>query len=602
MRLRPFPGRANLLIAAAFRLLTLAGLMPAAPCFAAEPCPALSGIPLSAADAGAPAGLFPLSTESAAAMQARVESGHLPDLRWPDFTDYRAHVKNFYEPVGYRLGWVRPAPGAGQGTPQATPQGLAVITLLEAADNRGLQAEDYDGPRWPERLARLRQTNPPPSEDDLARFDLALTVSLMRYISDLHIGKVNPRHFKFGLDIEHKKYRLQDLIRQKIIDSQDPGSVLAEVEPQFPGYRRTIQAVQAYLALAKQGDGEPIPVPSAPVRPGDAYAALPQLAKRLSLLGDLPASASPASAGGDVPTVYGGSLVDAVKHFQRRHGLAPTGVLDLKTAHEINVPLARRVLQLQMALERWRWIPPDFSRPPIVVNVPEFELRAFNAQQQIALTMRVVVGRAYQHQTPVFAENMRYLIFRPYWNVPISIQRAEMVPKIRKNRSYLEKQNCEMVDRQGHSLGSGPVSDEQLKDLEAGRLSIRQKPGPNNSLGLVKFLFPNQYDVYLHGTPAQDLFSRTRRDFSHGCIRLEDPAKLAAWVLADKPEWTRDRIKASMTGTTSTQVNLEKPIPVLILYSTAVVQADGQVDFFDDIYGHDSELEKVLAKGYPYPG
>ena len=548
--------------------------------------------------AGAAGGLLTLSPQGVAALQATVESGHLQDLRWPDFSDYRAHIRDFYDPAGYGLGWVHGSPAS----PQVTSQAMAVITLLEAADNKGLHAEDYDGPRWPDRLARLRQTNPPPTEDDLGRFDLALTVSLMRYISDLHIGKVNPRHFNFGLDIEHKKYKLQDLIRQKIINSQDPGAVLAQVEPQFAGYRRTVQAVQAYLALEKQGDGEPITVPATPVHPGDPYISVPQLAQRLALLGDLPPNISPAVASGDSPATYGGALVEAVKHFQRRHGLDPSGVLDLKTAHEINVPLARRVLQLQMALERYRWIPPDFPRPPIVVNVPEFELRAFNAQQHVELTMRVVVGRAYQHQTPVFAENMRYLIFRPYWNVPISIQRAEMVPKILKNRSYLEKENCEMVDRDGHPLGSGPVTDDQLKDLEAGRISIRQKPGPNNSLGLVKFLFPNQYDVYLHGTPAQELFSRTRRDFSHGCIRLEDPAKLAAWVLADKPEWTRDRIKAAMSGTDPTQVNLDKPIPVLILYSTAVVQANGEVDFFDDIYGHDSELEKVLAKGYPYPG
>ncbi len=556
----------------------------------------------SAARATAPDDSWRLSPQGAAAMQALVESGHLADLRWPDFTDYRAHVKDFYEPVGYGLGWLRAAQGAPQSGPQATDQAMAVITLLESADNKGLHAEDYDGPRWPERLARLRQTNPPPTEDDLARFDLALTVSLMRYISDLHIGKVNPRHFNFGLNIENKKYKLQELIRQKIIDSPNPGDVLAQVEPQFAGYQRTVKALQAYLALAKQGDGEPIAIPAAPIHPGEAYAQSPQLAARLALLGDLPANTSAASAGGDTPAIYQGVLVDAVKHFQRRHGLDPNGVFDLRTAHEIDVPLARRVLQLQMALERWRWIPPEFQRPPIVVNVPEFQLRAFNAQQQVELTMRVVVGRAYQHQTPVFTENMRYLIFRPYWNVPISIQRAEMVPKLRKNPGYLEKENLEMVDHEGHVIGSGSVSDEQLKDLAAGRIQIRQKPGPNNSLGLVKFLFPNQYDVYLHGTPAQELFAKTRRDFSHGCIRLEDPAKLAAWVLSDKPEWTPDRIKAAMNGTASTQVNLDKPIPVLILYSTAVVQANGEVDFFDDIYGHDSELEKVLAKGYPYPG
>ncbi|HEY6292490.1 MAG TPA: hypothetical protein VI455_13155, partial [Terriglobia bacterium] len=180
-----------------------------------------------------------LSPQGQSALEALVASGQLADLRWPDFTDYRAHVNDFYEPVQYALAWMR------GGT--VTPQALAVIALLENADSKGLHAEDYDGPRWAGRLEKLRQSSPPTTEDELGRFDLALTVSLMRYISDLHIGKVNPRHFNFGLDIENKKYKLQDLLRERIVNGTDVNTVLAQVEPQFDGYRRTIQALQTYL-------------------------------------------------------------------------------------------------------------------------------------------------------------------------------------------------------------------------------------------------------------------------------------------------------------------------------------------------------------------
>ena len=531
-----------------------------------------------------------LSQQGEASLQALAESGHLADLRWPDFTDYRVHVKNFYEPVGYALAWVRGG--------QVTPQAKAVITLLEDSDSKGLHADDYDGSRWDGRLSKLGQAASPPTEDEWGRFDLALTVSSMRYISDLHIGKVNPKHFNFGLDIENKKYKLQDLIRERILNSSDVNAELARVEPQFAGYQRTIQALQSYLVLARQGDGDPLPAVKKPVKPGDSYSAAAQLAKRLQLLGDLPANSSPPA---DVST-YSGTLVDAVKHFQQRHGLNPDGTLGQQTVQALNVPLSQRVLQLQLALERWRWIPPDFPRPPIVVNIPEFRLRAYADDSKVALSMRVVVGKAYRHQTPVFANQIRYVFLRPYWNVPPSIQRAELLPKIRKDPSYLAKHNFEVVSNAGQVVTDGVVSDSVMAQLASGTLRIRQKPGPDNALGPAKFVFPNDYNVYLHGTPAQEAFAKARRDFSHGCIRVEDPAALAAWLLQGKPEWTADHIKEAMNGTEQVQVNLDKPVPVLIFYSTAVVEPDGQVEFFDDIYGHDADLERVLAQGYPYPG
>ena len=302
-------------------------------------------------------------------------------------------------------------------------------------------------------------------------------------------------------------------------------------------------------------------------------------------------------------TTYSGAVVDAVKHFQHRHGLDTDGVLGKGTVSELNVPLKTRVLQLQLTLERYRWIPPDFPEPPIIVNIPEFQLRTMRRQPASYLTMRVVVGKAMRTQTPVFAQNMKYLIFRPYWLVPTSILRNETIPKTRRNPDYLADNGFEVVDGNGNIVPSSPASDDVIDGLRSGSLRVRQKPGPKNALGLVKFIFPNQYNVYLHSTPEQELFSRSRRDFSHGCIRVERPADLAAWVLRDRPEWTMDKIQAAMnTGPDNVQVNLKNPIPVLILYSTAVVDPNGEVRFFDDIYGYDKSLNRVLTNGPPYPG
>jgi murein L,D-transpeptidase YcbB/YkuD len=211
------------------------------------------------------------------------------------------------------------------------------------------------------------------------------------------------------------------------------------------------------------------------------------------------------------------------------------------------------------------------------------------------LEMKVVVGKAYHHQTPVFAAEMNQVIFRPYWNVPSSIQRAELVPKIEGDSSYLAKNRYEVVTPENTVVTNGIVDADTLAQLRSGKLRIRQTPGPENSLGLVKFLFPNEHDVCLHATPAMELFSRSRRDFSHGCIRVEKPRQLAAWVLRNQPEWTPDRIADAMNGEKTIPVNLDQPIPVLIVYATAVVLKSGEVRFFEDIYGLDAQLVETLA-------
>jgi len=524
--------------------------------------------------------------ESSVTLRSIVTAGRLPDLRWPDFSDYRALVANFYESAGYVPIWLT--------NNEPTQQAQTVIDVLKQADRKGLNAEDYDGSRWADRLARLHQS---PSPADQARFDAALTVCAMRYISDLRIGRVNPRHFKFNLDVSAKKYDLPVFLRDKIVNSADIRAELNEVEPPFGGYKRTLQALQQYEDLSQRDNGEQLPVPAKPVEPGTAYAGVPRLTQLLLLLGDLPAGTAPENS-----SVYAGPLVDAVKHFQERHGMTPDGRLGAQTVKQLNVPLTFRVEQLRLTLERWRWVPNQFVQPPIVVNIPEFRLRTYNQDGTIALMMNVIVGKAYRHETPVFERGMKYVVFRPYWNVPPSIQRSEIVPAIRKNRDYIANKNYEVFNSQGSVVTSGTISDDVLQQLSAGKLQVRQKPGPTNALGLVKLIFPNEYNVYLHSTPSQQLFSQSRRDFSHGCIRVEKPAELSAWVLRDKPEWSLERVRSAMqTGNDNQQVNLTTPVPVLILYGTAVVTEQNEAHFFDDLYGYDASLKKVLAKGYPYP-
>lgn len=531
-----------------------------------------------------------LSSEGQAWLGATISRGSFSDLRWPNFSDYSMYVKKFYEFNGDSLWWVKGM--------EPTAQARQVIALFLKADQKGLSAEDYDGSRWNDRLAKLKPATRQPTEADAVKFDLALTVCAMRYISDLHIGKVYPNYLAFALDDKSKRYDLAKFLKDHVVGAGDVAGVLAQVEPPYPGYRRTIQALQTYLELARRDDGEQLPAVKKAIVPGDTYPGVPRLARLLRLVGDLPADANvPADQ-----SIYASALVDAVKNFQRRLGRDPNGRLDAQTLADLNVPLSRRVRQMQLTLERWRWLPAAYQEAPIVANIPEFRLRAYDKDFKIGVTMKIVVGKTYgHHNTPVFTDTMQYVVFRPYWEVPPSITRAEMIPHIVRDPDYLANKGFEVVDSKRNVVSTGKVTPEVLGQIRAGKLFVRQEPGPKNALGLVKFVFPNSYNVYMHDTPSTEFFAKARRDFSHGCIRLEKPADLAAWVLRDNPGWTPDRIRAAMNGTVTQQVNLAHPIPVFIVYATVVVLEDGVVHFYDDIYGHDTALEKALAKGYPYP-
>jgi L,D-transpeptidase YcbB len=500
-----------------------------------------------------------------------------------NFIGDQQNAQKVYEATQYSPAWVREG--------QATPQAIAVISAIESSQQKGLHPEDYDASHWPGRMATLKAA--PGNADTVANFDFALTVSALKYLSNLRIGRVNPKPLEFGIDLDQKHYDLPQFLVQKVLTGSNLPDVLNKVEPQYLGYQRTETALQTYLPLAAQDHSQPLPDVPNTVKSGDAYSSAQQLGERLRLHGDLPQSVI------TIPnaTTYDEPLVAAVKHFQTRHGLKPDGRLDKETIAQLNTPLGARVIQLEDSLERWRWLPADYPQLPVAVNIPGFKLRVFSDDHTVALQMNVVVGKALNHQTPVFAKEMKYIIFRPYWNLPLDITRAEIVPKLLRDPHYLARKGFEATDQNGHVVAAGAVSHAMLEEIKSGRLLVRQKPGPRNALGLVKFMFPNEFDVYLHSTPAPELFNNSRRDFSHGCIRVEKPAELAAWLLQDQPKWTLENIKAAMeSGPDNQQVNLSRPVPVVIVYLTAIVEENGEVYFYNDIYGLDGALNDALAK------
>ncbi len=528
--------------------------------------------------------LSPIQASSSAGLSVQdnirslVGGSELRTLRWPNFFYFKSAVNALYAP-GYQPLWI-----SGD---QPTGAARALIAILQRADEKGLQPDDYEGPKWQARLQNLSAGGTLAQ----AEFDVSLSISALRYITDLHVGRVDPGSLHYG--IPRHQFNAADFIRTRILTSGDVRTELASIEPQFARYQRTAKVLARYSELARIPEEPPLPpVPEKGLSSGQTYVAAQQLARRLTQFGDL----APEAVLPQQPDLYAGELVKAVKSFQRRHDLTADGKLTRETIRELNVPASRRLQQLQYTLERWRWLPDTVKPPLVVVNLPEFRLRAYDANGPV-LSMKVVVGKAAGHHTPVFTDEMEYVIFRPFWNVPSSIIYNEILPALRRNPGYIERHRMEVTGPHGQIITEGAVSGDTLSGLRSGKYEIRQRPGAHNALGLVKFDFPNPYDVYMHGTPQNELFSRSRRDFSHGCIRVEDPTAMANWILGfELPGvWPPERIQEAMNGERTIRVNLPKRIPVLIIYQTAMAGENGEVRFFPDIYKLDAELERALA-------
>jgi len=547
-----------------------------------------------------------------AAIDQMLATGQLDGAKWSNLRDVIAELKPVYADQADRLVWFEVT------TPVAKLE--PALAAIARAGDYGLDPADYDATpiatQWPAIKAGRA------SARDRATFDLTVSAAAARMIRSVHAGRVDPATMRWNYAAAAKTTDISGSLRRASA-SDDLGAVLDSLEPKFSHYQRAKQKLVFYKAASQKGEPPLVPAlvkGQTKVAPGKPWDGVPQLVARLTAMGDLSAESAatltaavvtqapaapgavavPAAATPIVP-LYDGALVDTVKAFQERHGLGADGVIGASTIKALNVPLSQRARQIELAMERGRWLPDLSDRANIFVNVALFRMWATDPKSgEEPLRMNVVVGKALNTQTPIFTDQMEYVVFRPYWNPPPSIIRGEIVPGLRKNPSYLEQHDMEIVASGADNAASLPASDDNIAKVAAGRLFVRQRPGPSNSLGLAKFIFPNSENVYMHGTPAQQLFSRTRRDFSHGCIRVEDPAKFAEWVLRLDPTWTRARIDAAMQGNKTMQVNLKEKLTVVVFYDTVHVNSEHTVYFVDDIYGHDKTLDAALSKGYPF--
>ncbi len=520
----------------------------------------------------------------AAALRASLDAPVLRGARWGKVTDVRTGVRAAYESRGWAPFWVRDA--------RLTASAQALLHELRTAHHRGLDPEDYDADRIRAAADSLSMLG----DSAVGRIDAWLTVAATRYALALDRGRVDPRVLHPTLRLSRDPFDAARVLTE-LSESSQPSRVLSALEPPFYQYRRLQAVLVTYRLLANDSARLALPELPARLRPGMAYAGAPQLRRLLTLVGDLRASADVHRPEvGD--TIYDASLVQAVQRFQRRHGFGADGIIGDTTRSRFARTFGDRVRQIELTMERWRWLPRTFDAPPILVNIPAFRLNALRGTEDLEsemLAMDVVVGTAVKNDTPLLAVDLVALQFHPPWNVPVSIMRNEIRPKALKDPSYLAKEGYELL--RGDSVVA--PTDSAISAIGYG-VRVRQMAGDRNALGRVKFIMPNSSDIYLHDTPSRGLFSRVRRDFSHGCIRVADPAALAAFLLRDHPRWTRARVDSAMAGDSTMWVSLPKKVPVFLVYQSAEVRESGEAYFHRDLYGHDQLLDRALRKGYPY--
>ena len=465
-------------------------------------------------------------------------------------------LRNFYNSRNFQFAWI-------------TENGLAEqARSFSELDKRYISAShdstDYDQ-QLHKRLDTMmdRDTTILKVSPELAKLELELTEHFFSFVSNSYGGKLDPAKLQWF--IPRKKVDAVALLDSLVAKN---GKDLDQWEPVNDYYKTLNAALVKWNALEKANDWPKIVALKTKYKLNDSDSVVKVIKKRLAQYGNLNAA--------DTSSLFNDSTVAAVKKAQKQFGLVQSGAADKALIKALNVPIQQRIEQMLVNLERMRWIPIFPEERVILVNIPEYKLHVFDAKKEV-INMGIVVGKS-AHQTVIFSNTLKNIVFSPYWNVPPSIVKAEILPNIRRNRNYLAQSNME----QNGTADGLPV--------------IRQKPGNNNSLGRVKFLFPNVYNIYLHDTPAKSLFQENARAFSHGCIRLAAPKQLANYLLSDRLEWTSDKIDKAMTLKKETWVTLKKPVPVFITYFTSWVSKDGSLNFRDDIYGHDAKIRAQLFK------
>lgn len=472
--------------------------------------------------------------------------------QYPLLKDYSNDIHKFYSNRQYSFAWfdslgiIEQAANLLNRIENISDEGLPQKVLYKEAFDTLVTEEQYK--------ANNKTTAPSVNVNT----ELMLTAQYFYYAR--HVWQGIPEQESQAMDwfLPRKKIEQEALLDSLLRSPTD--SFLAD-EPLYYQYYLLKEQLKLYRNIAANGGWPTIQADKKKYQAGDTGAAIRQVRQYLHITGDLPAN--------DSSALFDSALAQGLKAFQRRLGMNEDAIIGPAVLKEMNVPVNKRIEQIVINMERCRWVPAKLNREYIAINIPDYKLFVFN-KDSVLWSMNVVVGQAV-HKTVIFNGDLKYVVFSPYWNIPPGILKNEVLPGIRRDPNYLAKHKMEKVGN-----------------------NYRQKPGPHNSLGLVKFLFPNSYNIYLHDTPSKDLFDRDKRAFSHGCIRLAEPKKLAEYLLRDQPGWTSEKITRAMNAGKEQYVTLKDPIPVFIAYFTAFVTSDGKLNFRQDVYNRDSRLAKTI--------
>jgi murein L,D-transpeptidase YcbB/YkuD len=469
-----------------------------------------------------------------------------------------------------------------------------LVKAIQQADREGLRLIDYHLSKIKTLINEVRNHQAKQMKLNprvLVDLDLLLTDAFLIYASHLLAGRINPQTIDAEWFANRREADLAQVLQNALENDQIIEALRSLLPPQ-PGYALMRKALARYRAYAAKGGWQIVP-DGPKLQKGAQNERVVALRNRLLITGDLPQSVV------QDPTNFDDILEQAVKKFQQYLGLEIDGAVGAKTLAALNTSVEDRIRQIEVNMERWRWLPQDLGKRHILVNIANFELDVFEHSQQV-LTMLVIIGKIYR-RTPVFSDKMTYLVLNPYWHVPPNLARQDILPQIKKDSTYLVKKKINVFQSWGADIQEIDPKTIDWSKITAKNLSyrFRQDPGRENALGKIKFMFPNQFNVYLHDTPSRELFKKTVRDFSSGCIRIENPIDLAEYVLRDDPKWTRKDILAALEKGVEQTVRLPEPIPIHLLYWTAWATKDGTIHFRNDIYDRDKPLAEALREEPP---
>ena len=494
-------------------------------------------------------------------------------------------------PLFYQLRGFFPAWCSDQGI---LPQAESLITEIKGAHDEGLRPDDYHLTNillLIETIKNKQTLGDTVNPELWADLDLLLTDAFMLYASHLLAGRVNPETVHTDWTVSSPTTDLINIL-QSALNTNQIKKALTDFRPNHPGYSGLKTYLAHYRNIEKAVQELPL-LDNIHLQKGDKGTSVERLRERLIIFGDLYTDNK------DPSDIFDETIEEAVRSYQKRHGLKQDGIVGPQTLEMLNTSLQKRIRQIELNMERWRWVSRDIGNRYLIVNIADFKLWVTENRRRV-LDMRVVVGRPYR-RTPVFSAIMNFMVINPYWNIPQSLAIKDVLPKIQKNIHYIEQQKIKVFkDWSNNAVEIDPETIAWNK-IEPRNFTykLRQEPGPENLLGRIKFIFPNKFAVYLHDTPKRFLFKENNRDFSSGCIRVEEPISLAVYLLQDDPSWTRERLMETIENGTPQVIGLKKPIMVHLQYWTAWVDETGKLNFRHDIYDRDRPLDRALKERRP---